>query len=358
MKSVIIATQCYSPAIGGIEYLMGLIADTMHRNGYLVTVLADGAKSVDGDIEVIRFGQFKWLRRFSKRRTLKYLLTHQTIDLVIFDTWKSAEYLADLVDKPTVKWVFAHGNELLAKSKRGFESRVTRALSTVDQVIAVSTLSRSLVRPYLHHDVPASVIHNPVNVPTKWLSSPKVGPIQQWVTVARLEPRKGIDRVIKSLTVLLQDYPNLHYTIVGSGPDEKRLRQLSMAYNVAENISFLGQVSAAEKYEVLNNSDVFIMPTRVEKESRSIEGLGIAFIEAMAVGLPVIAGSAGGICDIIEHGENGWLCDGTSESAVIDCIQQVMMNEEETHRVATNGQSLVINTLMPNSYIKKLNHLF
>ena len=98
MKTIVIATQCYPPAQGGIECLMEIIAQTMCQYGYSVTVLADGSGKYDDSspITVIRFGQIKWLRRLAKRSKLKQLLSQKTVDVVVFDSWKSAEYLSDL----------------------------------------------------------------------------------------------------------------------------------------------------------------------------------------------------------------------------------------------------------------------
>jgi len=109
------------------------------------------------------------------------------------------------------------------------------------------------------------------------------------ITTSRLVKKNGIDDVIRAL--LLLD-PRIKFLILGIGPDEPKLRALSDTLKVSDRVKFLGQISHDEMPEYLKISDIFI------RASRS-EGLGNSFLEAMAVGIPVIATPVGGIPDFL-----------------------------------------------------------
>jgi phosphatidylinositol alpha-1,6-mannosyltransferase len=106
------------------------------------------------------------------------------------------------------------------------------------------------------------------------------------LTVGRLnalEHYKGHDRVIAALPGILARVPDAAYLIVGSGDDQPRLAQLAEAASVADRVIFAGQVADAELADHFALAHVFAMPS-------TGEGFGIAYLEAAASGLAVVAG--------------------------------------------------------------------
>jgi phosphatidyl-myo-inositol dimannoside synthase len=124
------------------------------------------------------------------------------------------------------------------------------------------------------------------------------------ITVSRLassERYKGHDRVIGVLPEILLGYPDAIYIIVGEGDDRPRLEMLSAALGLTEKVKFVGQVTSEELPDYFRLADVFVMPS-------SGEGFGIAFLEALACGIPVIGGNQDGSLDA--------LCDSAIGSAI------------------------------------------
>lgn len=109
------------------------------------------------------------------------------------------------------------------------------------------------------------------------------------ITTSRLVKKNAVDDVIKSL-VHLPD--NIHFLILGIGPDEKKLKDLANSEGVAKRTHFLGFIESSEIPRYLHISHIFIRPSLSE-------GMGNSFIEAMAAGLPVIATQVGGIVDFL-----------------------------------------------------------
>ncbi len=134
-------------------------------------------------------------------------------------------------------------------------------------------------------------------------------------TVSRLVKRKGIDIAIRIVHALAgMGYP-VRYHIGGVGEEGERLGALIRELNAGEYIFLLGSLEEAEKYRLLADSDVFILPTHSNKNT-DFEGFGISFIEASLSGNVVIGGNHGGVTEAVVDGETGFLFDFDEEASI------------------------------------------
>jgi len=108
------------------------------------------------------------------------------------------------------------------------------------------------------------------------------------IGVGRLVVRKRFDRIISALPTLDK---HIEALIIGSGPEEKNLQELAKSLKVTKRVHFLGQVSEEKKFQYLNVADLFVL-------SSEHEGFGIVLLEAMQVGLPIVATGEGGWEDL------------------------------------------------------------
>lgn len=134
------------------------------------------------------------------------------------------------------------------------------------------------------------------------------------LTVGRLdasEQGKGHDRVLRALPQLLQTYPTVKYLIAGRGDDQPRLERIVEELGLAEVVTFAGFVD--DLADCYAGVDLFVMPS-------SQEGFGIVYIEALACGLPVVAGGIDGSVEAVLYGEAGFLCDPRSRDSVTRAI--------------------------------------
>ena len=139
--------------------------------------------------------------------------------------------------------------------------------------------------------------------------------------ISTLDRYKGHDRVIEILKGLIDLYPNIAYVIAGDGDDQKRLFQLSVERGVSDKIHFIGQVSDDELPDVYRMADVFVMPS-------TGEGFGIVFIEAMACGIPVVAGNKDGSVDCLEGNRLGHLTDPYNKKELLETVIQALGNRK------------------------------
>ncbi|WPU98336.1 glycosyltransferase family 4 protein [Mucilaginibacter sp. cycad4] len=122
--------------------------------------------------------------------------------------------------------------------------------------------------------------------------------------LASTEQYKGYDQVISVLGSLKSKFPQLKYVLSGKYDDQEhiRIKKLIAAHDVGEHVILTGFIDEAELTEHFLLADLFVLPSKKE-------GFGIAFIEALACGLPVICGNADGSIDAIRNGELGEAID-------------------------------------------------
>lgn len=321
---IVITTQCFPPDRGGIEALMGGLAGALHEAGNEVAVFADrirasGARPFAPSYSLRRFGGLRPLRNFWKARTVAAFVRDRNVTGVFTDSWKSAEFLPAISAPITV---LVHGTEIPDAPSPRKRARIAATLARAHAVIANSRYTADAVRPYLSDgDRRLRVVHPPIGPQIEPSETARahvraiVGESSPVIlTVARLEPRKGVDMVIRSMPAVLKAHPNAVYVVAGAGQDLARLQALATESGVADRVRFVGPVDGEIKAAYFAGADVFAMPAR--KIGNSVESFGIAYIEAGWYGVPALAGRDGGAADAVTDGVTGLICDGGNAESV------------------------------------------
>jgi phosphatidyl-myo-inositol dimannoside synthase len=152
------------------------------------------------------------------------------------------------------------------------------------------------------------------------------------LTVTRLYPYKGVDRMLESLPAISQAVPDVKYLIVGEGPDRQRLEDLTGRLGLQTQVCFLGRLALSEIVELYNLADLFVMLSR--EEPPDVEGFGLVFLEAAACGLPSVGGRSGGIPDAIDEGKSGWLVDPCNTQEITATIIDLLGSPERLERAS------------------------
>lgn len=171
---------------------------------------------------------------------------------------------------------------------------------------------------------------------TKWA----IGDAPLLLTVARLIPHKGQDVVLRALAALKTEFPTLRYAMIGTGPDEPRLRKLAADLKVSDQVIFAGPVSDDEVAEAYATSTVYLGLSRVD-QSIDAEGFGISFVEASASGVPIIAGDSGGVRSAVRNGESGVIVPPQDLNAVVEALRVYLSNPAKRASTGKIGRSLV-----------------
>ena len=146
------------------------------------------------------------------------------------------------------------------------------------------------------------------------------------ITVARLDKRKGHDKILMLIKNLKPKFPKIKYVSVGTGEEENNLIKLSKELSLEKDVIFLKNIDFDLKIALIAESNLFLMPTRIEK--KSVEGFGISFIEAASYGVASIGGKDGGASDAITHNKTGLICDGKDLNSIYDSVIDFFQNEK------------------------------
>lgn len=149
-------------------------------------------------------------------------------------------------------------------------------------------------------------------------------------TASRLVLSRGVEDVIGALVYLP---PHVKLLIAGDGEDREKLERIARGLHVRERVIFSGQVAHEKLPALLHVSDIFVRPSL-------IEGMGSAFIEAFAAGVPVVATAVGGIPDFLTDGETGLFCEVRDPKSVAAAVTKYLQNPLLAARVAQNAKKL------------------
>jgi glycosyltransferase involved in cell wall biosynthesis len=134
------------------------------------------------------------------------------------------------------------------------------------------------------------------------------------VSTARLSPEKRLDRLIRTLSLLIRKHPNLWLIFAGDGPQEAELRCSAKSSLASARISFLGWLEDVSP--LLQAGDIFVLPS-------DFEGFGLALLEAMSTQLLCVATNTQGPSEVIVDGKNGFLVEA-SDSGVIEGLSKAL----------------------------------
>lgn len=161
------------------------------------------------------------------------------------------------------------------------------------------------------------------------------------VCVSRLVPRKGQDVLVRCWPQVLRRVPEAALLLVGPGPDRRRLERLARAANVRAAVTFTGAVPEADLPAYYDAGDVFALPCRSRLCGLDTEGLGLAYLEAAATGLPVVAGNVGGAPEALRDRETGYVADGRSAGCVAEALLTLLQDPDQAQAMGQRGRSWV-----------------
>jgi glycosyltransferase involved in cell wall biosynthesis len=150
--------------------------------------------------------------------------------------------------------------------------------------------------------------------------------------VGRLNPQKNFALFLDIAAQLAPRFPDLHFLLAGDGPEEKMLREKAAALGISDRVTFSGYV--ADTRLVYLAADVLLMPSRYE-------GLPMTLLEAMAMGLPVVASQLDGIAEVIGDGCEGFLVPSDDASLFVERTAALLQDAELSSRIAQNARAKI-----------------
>ena len=143
------------------------------------------------------------------------------------------------------------------------------------------------------------------------------------IFVGRLIKEKNADLLVKAISHVKKEIPNIQCIIVGEGPEKENLKKLVYEADLIDNINLCGFVESEEQvFSLMKSSKTFVLPS-------VREGFGIASLEANICGLPVITvrHPQNATCDLITDNENGFICDVSDQDIADKILMSINSNE-------------------------------
>ena len=236
------------------------------------------------------------------------------------------------VDRPGFV-VSAHGPDMIhvpVRSSIGRRACVV-AMAAADVVIANSAWAARRCEEIAGRSLPLRVVHLGADLVSV---SPLSNGTVRMVTVAHLVARKRHEVVLRALA-MMDPARRPEYLVIGDGPRREGLERLALELGVADSVRFVGQLPNSEAVARAAACDVFVMPG-VE------EPFGVAFVEAMAAGLPAIGSRGeGGPEDIAAAGEGMVLVAPDDAGALAAAISRLLDDRDELRRLGAAARETV-----------------
>ena len=357
----VINTRNFPPELGGIQVLMGGLSKALLNYGPVKIFAEKHENSETHDKEfqydITRVSGIKLFRKFRKANLVNsYLKENPSIKALITDHWKSLEYLNEknLLHKKTLCLI--HSKEINHPIKSRLNDRMLKSISKADFIIANSSFTKSLAINNGIQEKKIKVIHPGVN----FYEEPDENNLRTaenifkdsfpcLITVARFDKRKGHDKTIMAIRNLKEKFPKIKYICIGHGDEEKNLKKLVRELKLENIVIFMDNINPGLKSALIKKSHLFVMPSIVYK--KSVEGFGIAFIEAGQHGTPSIGGKDGGESDAIIHNKTGLICNGNDLDSIYQSINNIL--EEEKYLKFGNNAKEFSKQFEWNRIIKK-----
>jgi phosphatidylinositol alpha-1,6-mannosyltransferase len=353
MKYIII-TQTFPPRTGGMQTVMTAIAKRLSTLEKTI-VFPDHFVSKDNDISKENFSIYNNFTPKLFRSFVKKLLAYQTIeneDIIICDSWKSINAVPNIANKIIV---LAHGQEYLSSNKK--YDLIKKSLTRANHIICSSKYTYDLIESLKITDTNKSIIpptyslekiNKRLEIKT-FKSSNKV----HIISITRLEERKGIIPVLKSLGALKKSksLKPFIWDIFGIGDQKDEIEEVIKALNLAQYVKLKGAITNKDKEYYLSIADLFIMPSyKVEK---SIEGFGISYVEAAAYSIPSIAGQEGGVTDAVLDKKTGWCVNPMNPKQLSKVLLEAINNNKKRELLGRQAQEEFLNSFVGEKVFRK-----
>lgn len=238
--------------------------------------------------------------------------------------------------------IIAHGCEIARPRKQRMNDLVIRKrmLTGASWIAANSRHTKSLLESWRIPSDRIDIIYPPISEEVMRESAALEATLRNGddfsiVTLCRLVKGKGIDLVLRALTILAARGSPYRYVIGGDGPERVPLEALVDELGLRDKVHFKGSVEGQEKWRLLRDADVYVMPSRLDPEIPWQESFGISFAEAAAFGVPAVGSRSGGIPDAVIDGETGILVPEENPLDLADALTFLYQNPEKRRQMGS-----------------------
>lgn len=230
----------------------------------------------------------------------------------------------------------AHAHDIYANAYG-----LNRKISEAAFVVTISELNRGILTRASHGAGKVEVVRcgiDPSRFPYRGPRSPQKR--FRIVSVGSLEEKKGHRYLIEACVKLRDQGHQIDCRIIGDGPERTALERLIHKSQLEDSVALLGAQSSVQVAAELSEADVFVMPS-VVSSNKLMEGIPVALMEAMAVGLPVIASHISGIPELVEDGVSGCLVPERDSDAIAEALIDIRTNGDLRAKLGAKAREVI-----------------
>jgi len=165
---------------------------------------------------------------------------------------------------------------------------------------------------------------------------------------SNFRPIKRIPDIIRAFKIISKEI-DCKLSLIGNGPERHEAEEMAKNLRISESVEFLGNVKNVQ--EIVGKSDIFLLPS--EDES-----FGLAALEAMSCGVPVVATNVGGLKELISHGVDGYLTGVGDPEALANYSLEILQDPELQEKLGRNAREKVLRTYTPDKIVPQYEDLY
>ena len=340
-RKILLVTNDLGPRAGGIEtFILGLLDQLDGHQIVIYTAAQEGSQEFDKELGaktgviVIRDKNSILLPTPFVNRRIRAVMRSHASEIIWFGAAMPLAWMSSLLKRGGAMRVVAltHGHEVWWAKLPLFRWIFARSTKSIDVLTYLGEFTRTAITPIVSQSceliriAPGIPIDHftPKEKSTTLLRGLDLEGRQVLVCVGRLVHRKGQDKLLEALPLIIANHPDVVLVFVGIGPRKKKLDRLIQKYDLQEYIRFVGRVAYKNLPEYFRLGDLFVAPSRSRLAGLEVEGLGIVYLEASACAVPVVAGASGGAPDAVLDGRTGVVVDGKSVKVIAETINDLL----------------------------------
>ncbi|MFA6105088.1 MAG: glycosyltransferase family 4 protein [Patescibacteria group bacterium] len=369
MKKLIITLE-YPPRIGGIaSYVFNFLSHVNSAEYVLYAPKNTGAKEFDlkNPWQTYRFDPYyplwpHWLRMFFQIR--KIVKKEKISELQIHHVLPCG-YLGWIFLKlyKIPYSIFLHGSDVTIGTRTSWKKRMfTLVVRNASSVVANSHFLENKIKQRIENLSNVKVLYPCPNdnflkkVPEEQLDALRdklaLRGKKVVITVSRMVDGKGFPHIIRLLSAVCREVPNVVWFFIGDGPKKQTIMDLVQRYYLQNVVRFLGAIPNEELPQYFQIADLFVLLCHQDEEAE--ESWGSVFLEAAASALPTVAGRVGGVDEAVEHLRTGLVVDVYQEKMVVSSIVSMLKNEAFAKELGRWGKDRVERDFRWETQISKL----
>lgn len=280
--------------------------------------------------------------------TLEYDINHVHAHFARWNKLPAAVVADDIGITSTLT---THAYDLYASPD---EEMLKTVCDAFDTILTISEYNESYLRVEIDPDADIEVVR--MGIRTEKFTPIETASEPRFLTVARFVEKKGIEYALFAFAKVVEEYPEVGYRIVGSGPRRDRYDRIIRQLGIENNVTFLGSVSDDRLVRELGEATGFMLPCVVAKDGDR-DGIPVSLMEAMAMETPVVTSRVSGIPELIIDEENGHLVRSRDTEEISETLKRIL-NGTANQEAGKNGRDTVVDNFDAAKTVRDLTSKF